>query len=147
MFLGTYRTKLDDKSRLTLPREWTHEFSLGIVITRGVDQSLLAFPQSRFEIMARGLDDLGLASADVRRWARFLSAMAVDLVPDKKGRIPITVSQLKFAGIANEVTLVGLLNYIQIWDPQKHEELESRDASDIIQIADRVDKLMRAPIG
>lgn len=146
MFLGTHRTKLDDKGRLTLPREWTHEFSLGLVLTRGVDQSLLAFPQSKFETMAKGLDDLGLASVDVRRWARFLSAMAVDVLPDKKGRIPISPSQLKFAEIANDVTLVGLLGYIQIWNPQKHEELASRDTTDIIEIADRVDKLIRAPI-
>jgi MraZ protein len=147
MFLGTYRTKLDDKGRLTLPRDWTHEFSQGLILTRGVDQSLLVFPISKFESIAKGLDELGLASADVRRWARFLSALAVDLLPDKKGRIPISASQLKFAGIANEVILVGLLSYIQIWDPPKHEELESKDVLDIIQIADRVDKLMRAPIG
>ena len=147
MFLGTYRTKLDDKSRLTLPRDWAHDFAMGIVITRGVDQSLIAFPQSKFENMAKGLDDLGLTSTDVRRWARFLGALAIDIVPDKKGRVALPLAQLKFAGIANDVTLVGLLGYIQIWNPQKHEELEAKDVVDIIQIADRVDKLMRAPIG
>ena len=146
MFLGTYRTKLDNKGRLTLPREWVHGFSQGLILTRGLDQSLLGLPVSKFESIAKGLDEVGFASADGRRWARFLSAMAVDLLPDKKGRIPVSPSQLKFAGIANEVILVGLLSYIQICDPPKLEELESRDSSDIVQIADRVDKLMRAPI-
>jgi MraZ protein len=146
MFLGTYRTKLDDKSRLTLPRAWVHEFSQGLILTRGVDESLLVFPTSKFESIARGLDELGLASADGRKWTRFLSALAIDLLPDKKGRIPISLSQLKFAGIANDVALVGLLSYVQIWDPLKHEELVSRDATDIIEIANRVDKLIRAPV-
>jgi MraZ protein len=146
MFLGTYRTKLDSKGRLTLPREWVHGFSQGLILTRGLDQSLLGLPVSKFESIAKGLDQIGLSSADGRRWARFLSAMAVDLLPDKKGRIPISLSQLKFAGIATDVILVGLLSYIQICDPPKHEALESQDTSDIIQIADRVDRLMRAPI-
>jgi MraZ protein len=147
MFLGTYRTRLDNKGRLTLPREWVHGFSQGLILTRGLDQSLLGLPVSKFESIAKGLDVIGLASADGRKWARFLSAMAVDLLPDKKGRIPVSPSQLKFAGIGNDVVLVGLLSYIQICDPTKLEELESRDVSDIVQIADRVDRLIRAAAG
>ena len=146
MFLGTYRTRLDNKGRLTLPREWVHGFSQGLILTRGLDQSLLGLPMSKFESIAKGLEDVGLSSADGRRWIRFLSAMAVDLLPDKKGRIPVSPSQLKFAGITNDVVLVGLLGYIQICDPPMHEKLESQDTSDMIQIADRVDRLMRAPM-
>jgi len=147
MFLGTYRTKLDDRGRLTLPAKWAPELLPGLILTRGVDQSLLIFPTSRFEFIAKGIDTLGLASADVRRWARFLSALAADLLPDKKGRVFISPSQLKFAGIASDVVLVGLLSYVQVWDPAKYEEFESRDVSEIVQVAERVDKLIRAPLG
>jgi transcriptional regulator MraZ len=144
MLLGTHRAKLDDKSRLTLPGKWIQEFSEGLVLTRGVDQSLLIFPASKFQSIATGIDRLGIESVDVRKWARFMSAQAVDLEPDKKGRIPISPTQLKFAGIANDVVLVGVLGYIQVWDPQKYEEAESIDLSAMNQIAERVDKLLRA---
>ncbi len=143
MLLGTHRAKLDDKGRLTLPGKWIQEFSGGLILTRGVDQSLLIFPASKFQSIATGIDRLGIESADVRKWARFMSAQAVDLEPDKKGRIPISSTQLKFAGIANEVVLVGVLGYIQILEPQKYEETESIDLAAMNQIAERVDKLLR----
>ena len=144
MLLGTHRTKLDDKGRLTLPGKWIQEFSHGLILTRGVDQSLLMFSVAKFESVATGIDRLGIESADVRKWARFMSALAVDLEPDKRGRVPISPAQLKFAGITGDVVLVGVLGYVQIWDPQKYEEAESTDLSAITQIAERVDKLLRA---
>ena len=102
------------------------------------------FPVPKFESIATGIDRLGIENADVRKWARFMSALAVDLELDKRGRIPISSAQLKFAGITGDVVLVGVLGYVQIWDPQKYEEAESTDLPTITQIAERVGKLLNA---
>jgi transcriptional regulator MraZ len=147
MLLGTHRARLDDKGRLTLPGKWLQEFSLGLILTRGVDQSLLIFPAPKFESIATRIDRLSIESADARRWARFMSAQAADLKPDKKGRLPISPAQLKFAGLVGDVVLVGVLSYVQIWNPQKYEEAESIDLPTINQIAERVDQLLRASAG
>lgn len=144
MLLGTHRARLDDRGRLTLPGKWIPEFSQGLILTRGVDHGLVLFPAPKFESMARGIERLGIESADVRRWARFMSAQAVNLKPDRKGRIPISPVQLTFAQITSDAVLVGVLSYVQIWNPQKYEEAESIDLAAIHQIAERVDKLLRA---
>ena len=147
MFLGTYRTEIDNKGKLALPGKWMKDLSQGLVLTRGVEPSLLVFPAWRFESVAKGIDGLGWANGDVRKWTRFLSALATDLLPDKRGRITVLPSQLKYAGIVNDVLMVGLLGYIQIWNPPRFEELETRDAPEMIQIAERVDRLIRTPVG
>jgi MraZ protein len=143
MFLGTHRTKLDAKGRLTLPGKWIIELSGGLVITRGVDQSLLVFPTSRFESIAHAIDLLGLENTDVRSWARFLSGLAVDLVPDKKGRIPVSPAQLKFANLESDVVMVGLMSYVQVLAPGKFEEMDTTDTTNIVQIAEHFDSLSR----
>lgn len=147
MFLGMYHSEIDDKGKLAFPRKWMGELSQGLILTRGIEQSLLVFPVSKFESVARGIDGLGLTSGDVRKWTRFLSALATDLLPDKRGRIIVSPSQLKYAGIVSDVIMVGLLSHIQIWDPPRYEELETKDAPEIIQIAERVDKLIRTHAG
>ena len=49
MFLGTYEPRLDDKGRVILPAKFRSELAEGLVLTRGQDRCLYAFPAAEFQ--------------------------------------------------------------------------------------------------
>ena len=51
MFLGTYEPKLDDKGRMFLPARFREDMEGGIVLTRGQEHCIYAFPAAEFESM------------------------------------------------------------------------------------------------
>ena len=48
MLLGTHEHTIDDKSRLTLPAKFRGSFEGGVVVTRGLDPCLVAFPRDEW---------------------------------------------------------------------------------------------------
>ena len=51
MFLGTFSPRLDDKNRLVRPAKWRPAFDGGIVMTRGQERCVFAFPRAAFELL------------------------------------------------------------------------------------------------
>ena len=49
MFLGTYEPKLDDKGRVILPARFREDMEGGIVLTRGQEHCIYAFPAQEFQ--------------------------------------------------------------------------------------------------
>ena len=54
MLLGEYEHTIDDKNRLTLPARFRKELAEGLVVTRGLDSCLYAFPRAGWEESIRG---------------------------------------------------------------------------------------------
>ncbi len=145
MFLGTYRTAIDDRLRLVLPEKWRAELASGLVLTRGPDRCLLIFPYSGFLTLAQRIEALGLEGGDARLWTRFLSGQATDVEMDKQGRIPITEALRGFAELGDTASLVGTLNRIEVWNPGKYDELDRERVPEIAHVAERLHGLLRGP--
>ena len=60
MFLGTYEPKLDDKGRVILPARFREDMEGGIVLTRGQEHCIYAFPAQEFEQMTAWNDYLSV---------------------------------------------------------------------------------------
>ncbi len=143
MFLGEYTHTLDEKGRLTLPARWREELGEEVVITRGLDPCLFIFPKSRFEIIAREYEALGLGKSDVRALSRFLFAKAIDDAPDRQGRIIIPPSLREFAGINGEAVIVGANNRIEVWNAPRYQELNAQLESNIGEMSERMADVMQ----
>ncbi len=115
MFLGEYTHTIDDKGRLTIPAKYRADLAGGVVITRGFDQNLIAFPVNEWEALAQRIMERPLADQDVREFRRRLFSGAVDLMPDRQGRILLPPYLRDFAGINGEVVIAGMYNYMEIW--------------------------------
>jgi MraZ protein len=142
VFLGEYTHTLDEKGRLTLPARWREELGEEVVITRGLDPCLFVFPKSKFEIIAREYDRLGLGKSDARALSRFLFAKAIDDTPDKQGRIIIPPSLREFASINGEAVIVGANNRIEIWNALRYKELNAQLESNIGDMSERMADVM-----
>lgn len=145
MFLNTHYHTIDDKGRLTVPAKWRAELeSSGVVVTRGVDECLFILPLPKFQAIAQLIDAQGLESADAREWSRYFFGMAEQAEIDKQGRILIPQQLRAFASLDGDVVVIGAYSRIEVWNPDKHRENNSKTESDAPAVAERMNAMMRA---
>jgi MraZ protein len=115
MFLGEYNHTIDDKGRLTIPAKFRGELAAGLVVTRGFDQNLMIFPLDEWQDMAERIISRPLGDEDVRSFRRRIFSGAIDLSPDRQGRIVLPTYLREFAAIDGEVVVAGMYNYVEVW--------------------------------
>jgi MraZ protein len=123
MFLGEYTHNLDDKGRLTIPSKHRRELATGLVVTRGMDRCLFLFPMAEWEKLAEPINRRSITDRDTRDFRRLMFSGASDIIPDKLGRILIPPYLREYAGLGNEVVIVGLYTHLEIWNPQTWAEV------------------------
>lgn len=115
MFLGEFTHTIDDKGRLTIPARFRGELAAGLVVTRGFDRNLMIFTLMEWQELAQKISDRPLSDESVRAFRRRVFSGAVDLTPDKQGRIVLPPYLREFAGIGDEVVIAGMFNYVELW--------------------------------
>jgi MraZ protein len=117
MLLGEYEHTIDDKNRLTLPAKFREAFAGGVVVTRGMDGCLYAYPRDewRASVESRlvGLDPLSREGRVVQRYF-FTGATEAEL--DRQGRVMIPAALSNYAEIEREVVVAGMRDHLEIWD-------------------------------
>ena len=116
MFLGTYAPKLDEKGRIIMPARFAEELADGVVLTRGQERCVYAFPQAEFERMHESLRQAPLTSAQARGFLRVFLSGAHAEVPDKQRRVTIPAALRQYAGLEKDLTVLGVGTRLEIWD-------------------------------
>ena len=116
MLLGTHEHTIDDKSRLTLPAKFRGSFEGGVVVTRGLDPCLVAFPRDEWARSQSRIAELDTLSSEARTLQRVVYANAVEGDLDKQGRIVISARLKEFAGLTRDVVVAGVNDHLEIWD-------------------------------
>jgi MraZ protein len=132
MFLGRFEHSVDTKGRVAVPARFRDRLSGELILTRGNDGCLYLFTEESWEPLAAKLNALPTGDEDARnlRRAVFSSAEPVEL--DKQGRVIIPDHLRQYAGISSDVSIIGLGEYIEIWDTQAWQKLDG-------EIAEKVD--------
>ena len=123
MFLGEYSHTIDDKGRLTIPAKFRDELALGLVVTRGFDQNLMIFPLGEWQEMAESVLKRPLGDDEVRSFRRRIFSGAVDLAPDRQGRIVIPPYLREFAAVDGDVIVAGMYNYVEVWNSDTWQQV------------------------
>jgi transcriptional regulator MraZ len=117
MLLGEYEHTIDDKNRLTLPAKFRKAFEDGIVVTRGLDGCLHAWPDAAWQqLVDSRLASLDLLSVQGRRLHRHFFSGASETAPDKQGRVSIPPALLTHAKLGRDVVVAGVNDHLEIWD-------------------------------
>ena len=119
MFLGEYEHTIDDKGRLTIPAKFRDELESGLVITRGLDGCLWAYPRGEWEKVTEKIAELPSSDQNVRNFVRFFFSSAFDSIPDRQGRVLIPQNLREYAGISSETAVIGVMNRLELWSPTK----------------------------
>jgi MraZ protein len=116
MLLGEHEHALDEKNRLTLPSKLRGAFADGVVVSRGLDGCLLAWPVEAWRAMVARVETVDPFSADGRKIRRHYFSGASPGELDKQGRLVIPATLLAAVGITREVTVAGVSDHLEIWD-------------------------------
>jgi MraZ protein len=118
MFLGEFSHSLDDKGRVTIPAKLRAGFADGLVITRGFEPCLVIYPVETFRVLEKKAHSLSLTNPSNRSIFRLLFGGASDATLDSLGRVVVPEYLRSYAGLQNQVVVVGAGQYLEVWDVQ-----------------------------
>ena len=139
MLVGQYDYAIDAKGRLNFPARFRDAMGETFIVTRWLDHCLAAFPAEEFEKVAAKIEEKGLVKG--RKVSRMLYASAVEVTPDKQGRIQLPAKLREYAGLDHDVTIIGSRSFAEIWNT------EAWNASQETSDEDEVDDLTYATSG
>ena len=140
MFLGEFEYKVDEKGRVPTPPKFRGELNEGVVLTPGVEKCIVVYPISEWEKMAATLTTGSVTPSKLRRLNRAIFATAFNLNIDKQGRIALPVPLREYAGIKDDVVIVGANTYLELWN---REQWQSEKASSQEQAWQIIESLER----
>lgn len=125
MFLGRFAHNLDSKGRLAVPARFRASLEEGLVLTRGMDRCVAAYPMAAWEELAAKIAALPMTDPNARQFRRMVFAEAANLTLDGQGRIMVPPELREFAGIDREAVIIGVHTSFEIWSPSGWEAMQA----------------------
>ncbi len=141
MFIGEYKHTIDAKKRLAIPAKFRKDLGGGAVITRGLDNSLVVYPEKEWGVMAEKLGKLPSSQPEARAFARIMLAGAMQVEFDQLGRILIPDYLKDYAALKKEVVVTGLYNHLEIWDGERWAEYKQKTEREVGDMASKLSEL------
>lgn len=144
MFLGEFTHTLDKENRVALPaplREAAGKKALeeGLCLMCGAEPCIVVCTQPRLRKVLTDLtEDPTLGKTDAREFKRAFGASAAIVVPDAQGRIRLPELLRAYAGIGKDVTIVGVVDAIEIWSTPRYVALAAARRAAYERLAPRV---------
>ena len=141
-FKGSYDYSVDNKGRINIPsrlRKYiSPEANDTFVITRGYEQCLYVYPLDEWNKVEENIRQLSTTNPKHRFFMRTLLERATESQLDGQFRITIPKELLQFAGIENEVFIIGVLEHIEVWNPGTYAEYQKTQAESYESVAQTV---------
>jgi MraZ protein len=123
IFRGRFEYTIDPKGRVNIPsrfREQLSDTGLETVVITNYSGCLYAYPTGEWERIEQKLaSKVSSVNKKKNAFVRFFVGGAVEVAPDKQGRILIPPSLRSYAGLDREVVILGMPNRFEIWDRER----------------------------
>jgi MraZ protein len=130
-FLGRYDFQMDEKGRVSLPSAFRKGAEgTGFVLLQWESPYLTLFPEDVWAKVQDRLLEFRRSDPDAAGYVREITANAVEVIPDKQGRILIPAWLQKAASLQGSVVLNGVIDRVEIWDPEAFERAVQERAED-----------------
>ncbi len=141
-FKGSYVHSIDNKGRVNLPAKLrkyiSPEANDTFIVTRGFDQCIFGYPLDEWYNYEQAIRGLRSSSADSRFVMRHLLQYASEVQLDGQSRIMLPQKLLQFAEIKNDALILGVLERIEIWDPDIYEQYIQQQEASYEEVAEKV---------
>jgi MraZ protein len=142
-FKGSEIYSIDSKGRVKIParmlRSLSSEASETFMLNMGRNGCIYAYPKDEWEEIERKLKSLNqFAEKDIFFIRRYLMNIT-EVQLDGQQRLSIPQKYLEPAKISNEVEILGVLDHLEFWNPQKLKDyIASRDEKEYDEISEEV---------
>jgi len=124
-----YHPKVDEKRRIQIPAKWRlGEAELMLIVWQNGEAGacLRVFPPATWAKFLANLDAMENSKKKIS-FKRLIGSKSASATLDKAGRICLPEDMACEAGITEEVTLVGMIDQFEIWNPQRHKSVAAMD--------------------
>jgi len=142
MFYGEYLHSIDRKGRIILPAKFREaakaHFIEKFFVTRGLDKCLFMFSEEEWRSQESKFKAISFTKQQARTFNRLYFSGAVEVSPDKQGRILLPQYLKDFAQIKRDVMIVGVSNRIEVWAKDKWQEFYGSSRQSFEEIAEKL---------
>ena len=138
MFIGEYHHSIDDKGRLIIPSKFREELGEKFIITRGIENCLVAYSEESWNKIVNKLETLPFTKKDARQFVRFFLSGASEAEFDKQGRINVTSPLVTYANIKKECVVIGAGERIEIWSKESWDDFFTSAKDSMSDIAENL---------
>ncbi len=141
IFAGEYEHRIDPQGRVAIPARFKLAFVDGIVLGRGYDNCVVVYTPEEWDRAASDIAQQPATSAGARKLARLTFSGAFTGTLDRSARVVVPVQLREYAGLGEDVVIVGTGRFLEIWSATAWgEERRTLDteASDIAEAAPAV---------
>ena len=114
---NTYYHTLDAKNRLFIPAKYRELLGEEFIIFKGPEKCLYVYDKETFEKISQQFID-----TPNRMIQRSFFSQAVDVSPDKQGRVTLSADQVEHAGLTRDAVIAGTGQRIEIWAAENFAE-------------------------
>lgn len=144
-FIGEYEdVQVDAKGRLFVPAAFRKALPMGVnslVVARWFDGCLAGYDPGGWQQVLRKLQGLDGGQRQTRQLIRAVLGRATEIKIDGQGRILVPRKHLDLVGITDQVTIIGALDRIEIWNPQRYLAYISEADQKLEEIVEDLDLL------
>lgn len=137
MLMGEFQHNIDKKGRVFIPTKLRADIGDTFVVSRALDATpaLFIYPVDEWKKLTDKISELPFAK--VAKFQRVFLSKAMEMSCDSQGRICIPQNQREYAKLdeANEATIIGANNHIEIWNSSVWvDETESVSRDEMMQL-------------
>ncbi len=140
-FTSEYECKLDAKGRLVLPAKIKAnlpEVSTNeLVLRKGFEPNLILYPMLEYKKIHHKISSLSEFNPEQRMLKRIFFRSIAQVELDNAGRILLPKGMLAHSRIEKEALLIGMGNYVEIWDPELFEDNLGAQANQFSELAQK----------
>ncbi|MDA1036135.1 MAG: division/cell wall cluster transcriptional repressor MraZ [Chloroflexi bacterium] len=136
-FHGEFQHRVDPQGRIAIPARYREAFTGGIYLTRGFDQCVWVFSPEEWGTYSSRYAAMSPNSRVARTLRRRVFGSTFDLELDRQGRVVLPQPLRQFAGLQDEVVIVGAGTWLELWDRSRwDEQVAEIDAADLDFVED-----------
>jgi MraZ protein len=123
---GEYRHVVDAKNRLFIPAKLRDELGSTFIITKALrNRCLTVYSLEEWEAYIEPIrrQERKLVEETIR----FLHAPLITVTPDSQGRVVLTPTLMRYAGLDKNAVIVGCSSYAEIWAAENYVSVDDED--------------------
>lgn len=138
-FLGRYEYQMDEKGRVSLPSAFRREAEGDrFVLLQWEEPYLTLFPEERWVQVQERLLEYRRTEPAAAAHVRAVTSNAVEVSPDKQGRILVPAWLQEAASLEGTVLLNGNIDRVELWNPDLYEEASRTRDGEFQRFAHRI---------
>lgn len=133
-FVSRFDNKVDEKRRIQVPSMWRRGQTSGVryLLLPAPKRAwraacLMAMLLKQYRGMVQKLREMPIADDRADSLRRLFAACAVEVETDSAGRICLPEEVARTVDIKDRVTLAGMIDWFEIWNPQRYALMASGD--------------------